>query len=96
MERESIELNLGSLLSWQRLDDKKMCRITYILNRVSVFNELDWPQMQDFLVATQLNMGSLKNNESFITSMMVFDRSHLKWKRSMSDLKISIIHSSQI
>lgn len=47
-DKDNIEQAFGSPLSWQRLDDKKMSRITYILDGVNVFNEDDWQQMQEF------------------------------------------------
>lgn len=64
-EKENIEQSFGSPLSWQRLDDKKMSRITYILDGVNVFNEEDWPQMQDFLVGNMIKLSdALKKNIS--------------------------------
>lgn len=64
-EKENIEQSFGSPLSWQRLDDKKMSRITYILNGVNVFNEEDWPQMQEFLVGNMIKLSdALKKNIS--------------------------------
>ena len=63
LEKESIEQYYGSQLSWQRLDDKKMCRITLILDGVNVFNEEDWPQMQEFLVENIIKLSnSFKNH----------------------------------
>ena len=62
-DKESIEEIFGSPLSWQRLDDKKMSRITYILDGVNVFNEEDWPQMKKFLVENMIKLNdSLKKN----------------------------------
>ncbi len=52
--KDEIENAYGKELSWQRLDDKKMCRITFILNGVNVFNVDDWPQMQQFLVENMI------------------------------------------
>lgn len=49
-DKDVIEQSFGAPLSWQRLDDKKMSRITYILDGVNVFNDDDWPKMQQFLV----------------------------------------------
>lgn len=50
MQKEIIESKFGSSLSWQRLDNKKMSRIAYILEDVSVFNQENWPQIQHFLI----------------------------------------------
>ena len=61
--KENIEQTFGAPLSWQRLDDKKMSRITYILDGVNVFNEDDWPQMQHFLVENMIKLNdALKKN----------------------------------
>ena len=62
-DKENIEQIFGAPLSWQRLDDKKMSRITYILDGVNVFNEDDWPQMQQFLVENMIKLNdALKKN----------------------------------
>lgn len=62
-DKENIEQTFGSPLSWQRLDDKKMSRITYILEGVNVFNEDDWSQMQQFLVENMIKLNdALKKN----------------------------------
>ena len=62
-DKENIEQTFGAPLSWQRLDDKKMSRITYILDGVNVFNEDDWPQMQQFLVENMIKLNdALKKN----------------------------------
>lgn len=58
-EKESIEQSFGAELSWQRLDDKKMSRITYILEGVNVFNDEDWPQMQDFLIENMIRFNEI-------------------------------------
>lgn len=56
VERKAIEQAYGSELSWQRLDDKKMSRITCILNGVNVFNEEDWHKMQEFLIDNMITL----------------------------------------
>lgn len=53
-----IEESFGTQLSWQRLDDKKMSRITYILDGVSVFNEDDWEVMQEFLIQNMIKLSN--------------------------------------
>lgn len=58
-EKESIEQSFGAELSWQRLDDKKMSRITYILEGVNVFNDEDWPQMQNFLIENMIRFNEI-------------------------------------
>jgi hypothetical protein len=59
--KDEIEQAFGRALSWQRLDDKKMSRITSILEGVNVFNDDDWPEMQEFLVEHMIRLNdSLK------------------------------------
>lgn len=60
--RESIESKFGNELSWQRLDDKKMSRITYKMDNVNIFNSEDWPKMQDFLVENMIKFSNAIKN----------------------------------
>ena len=53
-DKDIIEKTFGTALSWQRLDGKKMCRITYILDNVNIFNTDDWTQIQDFLITNMI------------------------------------------
>ncbi|WKY46638.1 DUF4268 domain-containing protein [Eubacteriaceae bacterium ES3] len=54
--KDEIEQIFGKELTWQRLDDKKMSRITSILEGVNVFNDEDWPEMQTFLVEHMIRL----------------------------------------
>lgn len=47
--KEQIEERFGHELNWERLDDKKMSRVSYQLSGVSVFEQTDWPKMLEFL-----------------------------------------------
>lgn len=47
-EKQDIEDRFGAELDWQRLDDKKACRIC-IQHPFDGFNEVVWPQMIDWL-----------------------------------------------
>lgn len=49
-KRSTIEKDFGHELVWERLSDKKMSRIKFELDGVSVFNEEDWPRMIEFMV----------------------------------------------
>ena len=46
--REKIENELGTALTWKRLDDKKMSCIGLSLKDVSICNENEWPHMAEF------------------------------------------------
>lgn len=48
--KEEVEKIYGKPLEWERLNDKKMCRVTYRKQGVNIFEKEDWPAMQDFLV----------------------------------------------
>jgi hypothetical protein len=52
--KEQIELKFGHELNWERLDDKKMSRVSYHLQGVSIFEKEDWPQMLEFLVSNMI------------------------------------------
>jgi len=43
-------------LVWERLDDKKACRVKYELNDVNVFNKDDWQKMTEFMVDGMIRM----------------------------------------
>jgi hypothetical protein len=48
-QKESIETAFGNPLEWERLTDKRMSRIKFELQGVSVFNEEDWQKMFAFM-----------------------------------------------
>lgn len=47
--KDAIEQKFGKKLKWERLDDKKMCRVSYHLPNVSIFERDNWDQMLEFL-----------------------------------------------
>jgi hypothetical protein len=49
-KKGEIESTFGSALQWERLDNKKACRIKYELNDVDYFNTEDWPKMREFMI----------------------------------------------
>lgn len=45
-----IEQAFGHPLTWERLDGKKSCRISYNLEDVSIFDRDDWDKISNFLI----------------------------------------------
>ncbi len=55
-DQQEIEQVFGDELVWERLDDKKACRVKYELNDVNVFNKDDWQKMTEFMVDGMIRM----------------------------------------
>lgn len=53
---EIIEHEFGSKLIWERLDEKKGCRIKYENNSFNVFEKDQWDDMIVFLIDTMMRM----------------------------------------
>lgn len=49
-QKNQIEKDFGDSLIWERMDDKITCRIKWQLDGVSVFEEMDYPKMNDFMI----------------------------------------------
>lgn len=48
-EKSKIEKSFGQPLIWERLDNKKACRIKFEMQNVDYFNEEDWGKMISFM-----------------------------------------------
>jgi hypothetical protein len=48
--KEKIEKDFGGQLVWERMDDNVTSRIKWQLNNVSIFEEKDYPKMNEFLI----------------------------------------------
>jgi hypothetical protein len=48
LEREEIECSFGTELQWQRLDDKKACRIC-LRHPFDGYDDENWPEMVNWL-----------------------------------------------
>lgn len=48
--KQEIENRFGSPLEWEELPDNKMSRIKYQLDGVNIFNQEDWPTINNFFV----------------------------------------------
>ena len=54
--KNEIEKAYDDSLYWERLDDKKMSRISYKLENVSIFNKEDWDNMIMFLPENMIKL----------------------------------------
>lgn len=50
VKKDKIEFDFGNKLIWERLDDKKMSRIKFEMEGVSVFDKKNWQKMIDFML----------------------------------------------
>lgn len=55
---KEITTSFGDELSWERLDNKKMCRVSYYLEGVSLFDKDQWDKMMDFHVTNMIKLES--------------------------------------
>ncbi len=51
-----ITNEFGDFLSWERLDNKKMCRVAYSLQGVNLNHKEEWDKMMDFLIENMLKL----------------------------------------
>ena len=51
-----ITSDFGNTLSWERLDNKKMCRVAYSLSGVNLNEKEDWDKMMEFLIDNMLKL----------------------------------------
>lgn len=61
-QKEMIEKNFGSKLTWERMDENVTSRIKYQLDGVNVFDEADWDAMNAFLANAAINMHAVFKN----------------------------------
>ncbi len=52
--KDEIETAFGKEMEWERLDDKKMSRISSKLHGVSIYNKEDWNEMMEFLTEAMI------------------------------------------
>ncbi len=51
-----ITNDFGNTLSWERLNNKKMCRVSYYLEGVNLFEKADWDRMMNFLIENMIKL----------------------------------------
>jgi hypothetical protein len=49
-QREQIEWKFGAPLVWERLDDRRACRISYLVGLGGLSDRGKWPAIQDAMV----------------------------------------------
>jgi len=55
--QDAIETITGKM-EWQRMDDKKSCRIKQEISNVNIYNREDWSRMSEFLTKSMLKLES--------------------------------------
>jgi Domain of unknown function (DUF4268) len=51
-----ITNDFGDTLSWERLDNKKMCRVAYSLQGVNLNHKDEWDRMMEFLIDNMMKL----------------------------------------
>ncbi len=54
--KDEITAAFGDELSWERLDNRKMCRVAYYKEGVSIFEKQEWESMADFLIMNMIKL----------------------------------------
>lgn len=55
-KKEKIEEDFGGQFTWERLDEKRACRIKYENSDFNVFDRDQWPSMIDYMVDGMIRM----------------------------------------
>ena len=55
-QRTSIEGAFGESLSWERLDDKRACRIAKIIGKGGLRDRNEWPSIQDSMIDAMVRL----------------------------------------
>lgn len=58
LKKFEIEItnDFGETLSWERLDNKKMCRVAYSLQGVNLNHKDEWDKMMEFLIENMMKL----------------------------------------
>lgn len=54
--KSEIEKDFGAPLVWERMEDRVTSRIKFQLDGVDIFNQSDWPKMNEFMIETTIKM----------------------------------------
>jgi hypothetical protein len=61
-QKEAIENIFGAPLDWQRLDDKRGCRVRYLLDGYGLQDKEHWPELQDSLIDAMIRLEKAFHN----------------------------------
>jgi len=61
--RDILQTKFGAAFEWERLDNRRACRIAYYLRDVNVFDERDWNKMIEFLVESMVKLEATLRDE---------------------------------
>jgi len=64
--RDEIEKLFGDKLNWERLDDKRACRISFVLD-YGINDQKKWPEMQDQMIDVMIRLE--KSTKPFIKEL---------------------------
>lgn len=55
-KKDKIEADFGGKFLWERLDDKKSCRIRYAMEGISYYDRKEWDKIMSFLIDGMIRM----------------------------------------
>ena len=55
-QKEAIEREFGEALEWERLDNKRACRISKRFTTGGLANPDSWPQLQDEMIDAMIKL----------------------------------------
>lgn len=56
LKKFEVEERFGSMLEWQRLDNKQACRISYLIEGSGLADQDRWPQLQEQLIDAMIRL----------------------------------------
>lgn len=55
-QKQQIESAFGKPLEWQRLDDRRACRVRYLITRYGLKDKDHWADLQELLISEMVNL----------------------------------------
>lgn len=56
LKKESIEKDLGKALVWERLNEKKACRVRSDITAISLYDKNQWDKIINFMITEMINL----------------------------------------